>query len=47
MRAEFCLESLMGGDHSEDQGLDGRIDLKEVVYEGVVWIHVTEDSGLL
>jgi hypothetical protein len=41
-------ENLKRRDHSEDLGVDGsniRIELKEIVWEGVDWIHVAQDRG--
>jgi hypothetical protein len=43
------LESLKGKDHSEDLDVDGRklyiIDLKEIRWEGVDWIHLAQDRN--
>jgi hypothetical protein len=50
------LESLKGGNHSEDVGIDGRIilimDLTETVLKVVDWIHLNmihlaQDTDLL
>jgi hypothetical protein len=42
------LENLKGRDHSEDLSLDGnvifRMDLREIVWEVVDWMHLTQDT---
>lgn len=43
MRSESWVEFLKGRDHSEDEGLDGRIMLQWISWkgiEGVDWTHV-------
>jgi hypothetical protein len=44
-----CSENVRGKDHSENLGIEGRIirirmDLGEIGWEDVDWIHVTDDS---
>jgi hypothetical protein len=43
------LENLKGRNHSEDLGVDGgddiRIDLREIVCEGVDWMYLVQDRG--
>jgi hypothetical protein len=42
------LESLKGRDHLKDLGIDGRIikkmDVRELGWEGVDWIHLAQES---
>lgn len=48
MSRKFWLEDLKGRDRSEDRRkCDDNIktDLREIVLEGVDWIHVAEDRG--
>jgi hypothetical protein len=42
MGTRFWWESLKEGDHSEDQGIDGKMDLKEIG-GGVDWIRVAQN----
>jgi hypothetical protein len=47
MRKAFWFESLTGGDHSEDLGVDGdniKMDLRERVLESVNWTYLTQDK---
>jgi hypothetical protein len=41
------LENLKGRDHLEDIGVDGKIilemDLREIGWEGVDWIHLVQE----
>jgi hypothetical protein len=45
--AIFWLENLKGRDQLEDLGMDGkiniRIDLREIWWEGLEWIHLAQD----
>jgi hypothetical protein len=41
MHTEFCSENLKGRDHSED---NIRIDLSEIWWKGVDWIHLAQDG---
>jgi hypothetical protein len=34
---------MKGRDHSEDLGVDTKVDLKHIWYEVVDWIHLAED----
>jgi hypothetical protein len=54
MRARFWLETVKERDHSEDQGVDGRITLKWTlsktgrgVWTGVIWFSMRTGGGLL
>jgi hypothetical protein len=44
---KFCSENLEGRDHKEDIGVDGRIpirmDLREIGWGGVDWMHLAPD----
>jgi len=48
MHKQFWSERLKGGDHLEDLGIDGRhnikMDLREVGWESVDWIHLAQDG---
>jgi hypothetical protein len=39
----FWLGSLKGGDHREDLGVDGRMDLGEAGFGDVDWMHLAQD----
>jgi hypothetical protein len=43
MHAVFCFENMKGKDHSEDLGVDGKMDLWETGWEGVGWMHLAHD----
>jgi hypothetical protein len=47
MHTKFWLENLKGRDHLEDLVVDGedniRLDHRDIGWEGVDWIHLTED----
>jgi hypothetical protein len=46
MHENFWLKSLNGRDHLENFGVDGdniKVDLREIEFVGVGWIHVTQD----
>jgi hypothetical protein len=45
MHTKFLSENLKGRDHLEELGIDGNIilDLGEIVWEGVNWIHMAQD----
>jgi hypothetical protein len=49
MYTKFWSENLKGRDHAEDLGVDGRInirmDLREIGWEGVDWMHLDQDRG--
>jgi hypothetical protein len=48
MRTKFWLKDLKGRDQSENLGVDLRIsikiDLEEIGWDGVEWMHLAEDS---
>jgi len=49
MHTKFWSKNLKESDHSEDLGTDWedniRMDLKEVGWEGVDWIHLAQKRG--
>jgi hypothetical protein len=48
MHTEFCLESLKRRNHLDDTGIDRRIilkmDLRDIGWEGVDWIHLAQNT---
>jgi hypothetical protein len=49
MHTLFWLEILKGREHLEDLGIDGdnsRVDLREIVWKGVEWMHLAMDRDL-
>jgi hypothetical protein len=50
MHTKFWSENLEGRNHAEDLGVDGdniRIDLREVEWESVDWMHLAQDRDKL
>jgi len=49
MHTEFWFENMKGRDHLEDLGIDGiiiiRMDLREMGWEGVDWMHLAEGES--
>jgi hypothetical protein len=46
MHTKFWSENLKGKHHLEDLGIDGkRMDLVEIGWEGVDWIHPAQDRN--
>jgi len=47
MRTKFWSNNVKGRDQSEEPGVDGedniRMDLRELVWEDVNWIHLAQD----
>jgi len=47
MHIKFWLEYLKGGDHLEDLGVGGKInirmDLTDICWEGVGWVRLAQD----
>jgi hypothetical protein len=41
MRTKYWWKNLKGGDHPEDQGVDGRLEL--ILRKCLGWIHVARD----
>jgi hypothetical protein len=44
MHTEFWSEILRGREHSEDLGIDGKMDLNKTGWEGMDWIHLYQDK---